>query len=71
MISEDEDHRQLFDLISRMLEYEPTHRITLTDALDHQFFCKLPLEYRLHEMDKYNKSESKNSLRERSHSLSR
>jgi CDC-like kinase len=71
MMSEDEDHRQLFDLISRMLEYEPTQRITLTDALDHQFFCKLPLEYRLHEIDKYNKSESKNSLRERSHSLSR
>ena len=75
MINDNEDHKQLFDLISRMLEYEPTQRITLCEALDHPFFGKLPLELRLHELDKYennlNQNESKNSLRERSHSLSR
>lgn len=73
LLSDDDDHRQLFDVISRMLEYEPSHRITLSEALEHAFFCKLPLEYRLHEMDKYDKCESKNALRERSssHSISR
>lgn len=72
MLSEDEDHRLLFDLISRMLEYEPNHRMTLREALDHEFFGKLPLEYRLHELDGYESNKgSKNDLRERSHSLSR
>nr|XP_014287022.1 serine/threonine-protein kinase Doa isoform X6 [Halyomorpha halys] len=56
--SEDEDHRQLFDLIARMLEYEPTERITLGEALRHPFFDKIPDEQRL-------------PARERSHSLSR
>ncbi|CAH1406713.1 unnamed protein product [Nezara viridula] len=55
---EDEDHRQLFDLIARMLEYEPTERITLGEAMRHPFFDKIPEEQRL-------------PARERSHSLSR
>nr|XP_034828378.1 serine/threonine-protein kinase STE20 isoform X5 [Maniola hyperantus] len=42
-----EEHRQLFDLIARMLEYDPTQRITLRDALKHPFFTKLPAHQRL------------------------
>ncbi|XP_059053505.1 probable myosin light chain kinase DDB_G0279831 isoform X2 [Achroia grisella] len=42
-----EEHRQLFDLIARMLEYEPSQRITLRDALKHPFFSKLPTHQRL------------------------
>jgi CDC-like kinase len=56
---DDDDHRQLFDVISRMLEYDPTERITLCEALRHPFFEKIPREQRLGE------------ARERSHSLSR
>lgn len=43
MQSENEEHRELFDLIIRMLQYEPSQRITLEDALMHPFFKKLPL----------------------------
>ncbi|KAK9505258.1 hypothetical protein O3M35_009349 [Rhynocoris fuscipes] len=57
--SDDEDHRLLFDLIQRMLEYDPTDRITLAEALRHPFFDKIPEEQRL------------GVTRERSHSLSR
>ncbi|CAH0384565.1 unnamed protein product [Bemisia tabaci] len=55
---EDEDHKQLFDLISRMLDYEPSSRITLAEALTHPFFDKIPLHQTLFS-------------RERSHSISR
>ncbi|XP_037081842.1 dual specificity protein kinase CLK2-like [Pollicipes pollicipes] len=37
----DVEHVQLFDLIQRMLEYEPSQRITLRDAIRHPFFAKL------------------------------
>uniref|UniRef100_A0A1B6IP48 dual-specificity kinase n=1 Tax=Homalodisca liturata TaxID=320908 RepID=A0A1B6IP48_9HEMI len=57
---DDEDHRQLFDLISRMLEYDPTERITLAEALRHPFFEKIQPVQRLG-----------SSSTERSHSLSR
>uniref|UniRef100_A0A1B6DEN0 Protein kinase domain-containing protein n=1 Tax=Clastoptera arizonana TaxID=38151 RepID=A0A1B6DEN0_9HEMI len=56
---DDEDHRQLFDLINRMLEYDPSERITLAEALRHPFFTKIPTHQRL------------GTSRERSHSLSR
>ncbi|XP_050349052.1 probable dual specificity protein kinase madd-3 isoform X2 [Nymphalis io] len=45
--SNSEEHRQLFELIARMLEYEPSQRITLRDALKHPFFSKLPSQQRL------------------------
>ncbi|ESN92091.1 hypothetical protein HELRODRAFT_89924, partial [Helobdella robusta] len=36
------EHRQLFDLIEKMLEYDPNDRVTLTDAIKHPFFDTLP-----------------------------
>ncbi|XP_045581351.1 probable serine/threonine-protein kinase dyrk2 isoform X2 [Procambarus clarkii] len=60
----DEDHRLLFDLISKMLEYEPAQRISLTESLRHPFFDKIPALQRLGDC-------AVGDLRERSHSLSR
>ncbi len=42
LLSNDAEHEELFDLISRMLEYEPSQRLVLADALDHPFFQRLP-----------------------------
>ncbi|XP_053605380.1 uncharacterized protein Doa isoform X2 [Plodia interpunctella] len=47
MQSNSEENRQLFELIARMLEYEPSQRITLREALRHPFFSKLPPHQRL------------------------
>ncbi|XP_059499071.1 dual specificity protein kinase CLK2 isoform X1 [Stegostoma tigrinum] len=44
MIAESEEHCQLFDLIERMLEYEPSKRITLAECLQHPFFDCLKTE---------------------------
>lgn len=41
-----EEHTLLFDLIVEMLQYEPSERITLKDALQHQFFKKCYSEQR-------------------------
>jgi CDC-like kinase len=49
VLSEIPDHLQLFDLIRRMLDYDPSTRITLDKALCHPFFTKLPPLQRLHE----------------------
>ncbi|XP_072929309.1 uncharacterized protein Doa isoform X5 [Epargyreus clarus] len=68
--SNSEEHRQLFDLIARMLEYEPSQRITLRDALKHPFFTKLAPHQRLGNDRARCNGESSGS-RERSHSLSR
>ncbi|XP_068603569.1 dual specificity protein kinase CLK2 isoform X3 [Brachionichthys hirsutus] len=38
LLSEAEEHHQLFDLIEGMLEYEPAKRLALTDSLKHPFF---------------------------------
>lgn len=38
MREDQESTRCLFDLIMRMLEYDPKDRITLEQALDHAFF---------------------------------
>lgn len=66
MALDDEDSRQLFDLISRMLEYEPSQRISLLEALDHPFFASLPEEYKLHVQ-----LQRQGSACSREHSLSR
>ena len=44
--SDDEDHRLLFDLIEKMLDYTPEERITLREAVTHPFFDKLSAEER-------------------------
>ncbi|XP_044135476.1 dual specificity protein kinase CLK3-like isoform X1 [Bufo gargarizans] len=40
------EHAELFDLLQRMLEYSPTLRITLDEALRHPFFARLKPEER-------------------------
>ncbi|ETE61025.1 Dual specificity protein kinase CLK2, partial [Ophiophagus hannah] len=42
--SEAEEHHRLFDLLEGMLEYEPTKRLTLSEALKHPFFSVLQLQ---------------------------
>lgn len=58
MTSETCEHRQLFDLIERMLEYDPADRMVLADALRHPYFAKVV-------------GASGDSDRDRSHSISR
>uniref|UniRef100_A0A182VVH5 Protein kinase domain-containing protein n=1 Tax=Anopheles minimus TaxID=112268 RepID=A0A182VVH5_9DIPT len=69
--SDKPEHLQLFDLIRKMLEYEPAKRITLDKALRHPFFAKLPADKRLHEQCNTHAHGSGHRARERSHSLSR
>ncbi|XP_057332227.1 dual specificity protein kinase CLK2 isoform X4 [Microplitis mediator] len=69
MLSEEEEHRQLFDLIQRMLDYEPSERITLKDALLHPFFDALPASQRI--SDAKAGGDAQQTPHERSHSLSR
>lgn len=46
-MSDLEDHVQLFDLVNKMLEYDPADRISLASAMKHPFFDKIPLHLRL------------------------
>ena len=57
MLDDGEEHRSLFDLIEKMLEYDPSQRISLHTAITHPFFDKL--------------TPAQRSGRDRSHSLSR
>lgn len=52
MLSNSPEHVQLFDLVQRMLEYEPSGRITCAQALDHPFFKPLDASLKLHEQDR-------------------
>uniref|UniRef100_A0A8C4Q4M2 dual-specificity kinase n=1 Tax=Eptatretus burgeri TaxID=7764 RepID=A0A8C4Q4M2_EPTBU len=38
MLSDSDEHRKLFDLLSHMLTYDPAQRITLAQVLQHPFF---------------------------------
>ena len=58
------DHRALFDLIEKMLEYDPVHRINMHDALAHPFFQSLTPEQK-------GEVTGAKEARDRSHSLSR
>ncbi|XP_072285069.1 dual specificity protein kinase CLK2 [Pyxicephalus adspersus] len=51
MVSESQDHHQLFDLIEGMLEYEPSKRMTLSEALKHPFFSPLKSEHAMKHWD--------------------
>ncbi len=61
MMSDGDDHRMLFDLVEKMLEYDPCLRITLDQALRHPFFDKLTPEQR----------EDRSASEVRPHSISR
>ncbi|CAF1191520.1 unnamed protein product [Rotaria sordida] len=47
MMSDEQDHQQLFELVEKMLEYDPKQRITLVDVLRHPFFERLLPEQRI------------------------
>ena len=61
MDPEHPDHLQLFDLIMKMLNYDPRERVTLAEALNHPFFSVF----------NGRSCTTNNGNRERSHSLSR
>ena len=46
-MSDSEDHLLLFDLVMKMLAYDPDERLSLDDALRHPFFDSIPPHYRL------------------------
>lgn len=46
MQSNDCEHQELFDIIIKMLDYEPSSRITLSEALHHPYFKRLPANQR-------------------------
>lgn len=47
MLHDSLEHAQLFDLMRRMLEFEPSQRITFSEALLHPFFTGLSAEERM------------------------
>jgi len=53
MAADNDDTRNLFDLIEKMLEYEPTMRISLADALHHPFFSHLTREQKISSLSTY------------------
>ena len=55
MLADNEESLQLFDLIEKMLEYDPKTRINLRDAMRHPYFDKLSREEKGYE----GKSESR------------
>ncbi|XP_070508694.1 uncharacterized protein [Chironomus tepperi] len=69
VMSETPDHLQLFDLIRKMLDYDPATRITLDQALRHPYFGRLPPHHKLHE--KSNENSMSSSPDSSPHSLSR
>lgn len=48
MESHEPEHIELFDLIERMLDYEPTSRISLGEALNHKYFVNRLLPHQLY-----------------------
>lgn len=54
MASQSQDHEQLFDLIRKMLEFDPINRCSMSQALRHPFFSSL------HKAGSSSSSQSKN-----------
>ena len=50
MRTDDEETMELFDLIEKMLEYEPEKRLKLSQAMDHPYFERLRPEEKLHRL---------------------
>ncbi|KRY34907.1 Exostosin-1 [Trichinella spiralis] len=48
LLAGDVEHEEIFDIVSCMLEYEPSQRIKLADSLEHRFFHRLPENQKLH-----------------------
>ncbi|XP_074655990.1 serine/threonine-protein kinase Doa-like isoform X3 [Tubulanus polymorphus] len=72
MMNDSKEHRNLFDLIEKMLEYDPSQRLSLDESLQHPFFDPLPSHQRLEgALVAKNGNPTSSSSRERSHSLSR
>ena len=46
-MGESEDHLLLFDLVMKMLAYDPNERISLDEALRHPFFDSIPPHQRI------------------------
>ncbi|XP_029020551.1 dual specificity protein kinase CLK4 isoform X2 [Betta splendens] len=65
MVSKSEDHLRLFDLIQKMMEYNPAKRLSLEQALRHPFFA---CYYK--SVSKGSRSSSKSSSRSSSSSSS-
>jgi serine/threonine protein kinase len=42
MKEDTKEHRELFDLIEKLLDYEPKSRMMLEEAVEHTFFDALP-----------------------------
>ena len=68
MSADSSDHRQLFDLIERMLEYDPGERMSMVDAVRHPYFAKLAA---LAAASPPSDETESDSSRDRSHSISR
>lgn len=69
MSADSSDHRQLFDLIERMLEYDPGERMAMVDAIRHPYFAKLAAAAAA--AAGQNADDDSDSSRDRSHSISR
>ncbi|KRX98220.1 Dual specificity protein kinase CLK2 [Trichinella pseudospiralis] len=58
LLAGDVEHEEIFDIVSCMLEYEPSQRIKLADSLDHRFFHRLPENQKLHKDNSRNQTVS-------------
>ena len=59
MMSDEQDHQQLFELIEKMLDYDPKRRLTLADSLRHPFFERLLPEQRISDVSSIASATSK------------
>ena len=41
MVSQSSEHEQLFDLIKKMMEFDPSKRLSMNQSLRHPFFSCL------------------------------